>query len=245
MGNTYRNIFVQSVADERVAGAVEAAGVSAYVFKGADWSVVIPKIKFDGEFWVRQQTLARDCSAAARCCVLSFAVHDSSMLLAELWRDGQWCGGYASAEEVDEPAFRGLTAELLATTFGVADRAACARALERKPGSKRGRGRTRKDDRLTTALDALARKYEGHWDSPAFQKEFQRLAANAINQAAEARVDEPPFASADEQHLAICEVLRLPADPVGVDFADVANGEANLVATLVKPKRTRRAKRPD
>jgi hypothetical protein len=232
MGNSYRNIFVHSVDQDRLVSAVKALGVSAYIFKGADWSVLIPKIKFDDEFWLRQQTLARDCSAAAQCSVLSFAVHDSSILLAELWRNGQWCGGYASSEDVDEPAFCGLTPAVLATTFGVTDRAACERVLERKKKSNRS---------LELALAALTEKYRDRWGTPEFREQFNNLAKEAIEAAIDVGAT-LPFGSADEQHLAICEVLRLPADAVGVDFADVANGEANLVATLVKAKRPPRAK---
>jgi hypothetical protein len=224
MGNTYKNVFVRSVDQRLLIVAVQATGRSAYLVPGTTWTAVVPKIRWDGQCLPNLQTFAQACSSSAACVVLSAVVYDSDYLLMDLWRDGVRIGGYGSSEDITEPAFTSLTPDRIASELNMSDRRSdFERVLERKK-SKRN---------LELAVAAFTKEYEGRWKSEEFREKLWRLVT-------EQKAESPAFLFAEDQHQALCDLIGLPVEVVGVDYRDIANGEAAISAVHVKANRTRR-----
>jgi hypothetical protein len=134
--NAYANLVLQGPTTEEVAGALRERGRGAYVAPGASRSTVVLHEDYGG-----QETLAAELSARFQCPVLLSMVFGGTVLLYQLYANGEQVDAYVSTPhdglELDGPPPEGNTAMLCAAFDRERNAASVERVLRRptKPGS--------------------------------------------------------------------------------------------------------------
>jgi hypothetical protein len=134
--NSYANIVLQGPESSEVIAALKASGRVAYVAAGASRSTVVMH-----EDYGAQEALAAELSATFQCPVVLSMVFGGTVLLYQLYVNGERVDAYVSTPhdglELDGPPPEGNTAALCAAFNRERHAASVERILRRptKPGS--------------------------------------------------------------------------------------------------------------
>jgi hypothetical protein len=134
--NSYANLVLRGPATADVIDALNVRGRIAYVAPGAARSVVILHEDYGG-----QETLAAELSATFQCAALLSMVFGETVLLYQLYQNGEQVDAYVSTPhdglELDGPTPQGNPAVLCAAFDRERHAASVERVLHRptKPGT--------------------------------------------------------------------------------------------------------------